>query len=312
VRHETRDPANACRALAPADVAILHLSIGTPLNALFRALPCRRVILYHNVTPAEYFRLYNPATCADLAEGRRQMAALAGAAHVNLADSSFNAAELEACGYRDVRVLPLLIDLLGFEPHRRDAAVERRVTAGARNVLFVGRCAPNKRIEDLLATTYLLQRHIEPRARLVHAGSFAGVEAYHTLLLAQARELGLRETLFLGPVTQDGLNSCYRAADLFLCLSAHEGFCAPLLEAMLYDVPVVALDAGAVAETLDGAGVLVRDRRLPLIAETCGAVLADPALRAAIVARQRCRVAAYRGRNVSDELRRLLAPVLGP
>jgi glycosyltransferase involved in cell wall biosynthesis len=173
----------------------------------------------------------------------------------------------------------------------------------------VGRCVPNKRLEDILVAVHYLQKNLGASARFVHVGSYAGVEAYYTLLLAQNRELGLRDTLFLGPVTQDALNTCYASAGLFLCLSEHEGFCAPLLEAMLHGVPVLARDAGAVAETLDGVGVLFHDPDPRLVAETAFEVLADPVLRASIVGRQNRRIDAFRRRDVDAELRALFAPL---
>ncbi|MGI6496769.1 MAG: glycosyltransferase family 4 protein [Kiritimatiellia bacterium] len=309
VRAEIRTPSDILPALRPGDVALLHLSIGTAINRFFATLPCRKVILYHNVTPAEYFRLYNPALHDDLAAGRRDAAALAGVAELNLADSRFNARELEAMGYRDTKVLPLVFNLDEFPSNARDPATLRRLGEGHANILFVGRCVPNKRLEDILVAVHYLQKNLGASARFVHVGSYAGVEAYYTLLLAQNRELGLRDTLFLGPVTQDALNTCYASAGLFLCLSEHEGFCAPLLEAMLHGVPVLARDAGAVAETLDGVGVLFHDPDPRLVAETAFEVLADPVLRASIVGRQNRRIDAFRRRDVDAELRALFAPL---
>lgn len=309
-REHVRDQAEAEASLRPDDVAILHLSIGSPVNAVFAKLRCRKAIIYHNVTPARYFRLFNPALAEQLAEGRRQAAALAGTAEVNLAVSAYNAAELTAMGYRDVDVLPLPINLAAIDPDQADPAMRRRLADGRPNVLFVGRCVPNKRIEDLLTVMHHLRRHVLPAARLVHVGSHAGTEAYFGLLTARARTLGLHDTLFLGSVSQPQLNACYATARVLLCLSEHEGFCAPLLEAMLHDVPVVARAAAAVPETLAGAGVLLRTADPAVAAETVGRVLLDPALRAAILARQQARVAAWRARDLDRELRQALAPLL--
>ncbi len=309
-RHEIRDLADIVPGLAPGDVVILHLSIGTPVNLVFAGLKCRKVVLYHNVTPAHYFRFCNPALAADLELGRRQAETLAGTAAVNLADSVFNASELTAMGYRDVRVLPLMIDVDAYTPGQADAAMRRRLSDGALNILFVGRSVPNKHIEDLLSVVHLLQGGSAPNARLVHVGSRAGLEAYHTLLMARVRALGLRDTRFLGTVTPAELNACYATAHAFLCLSRHEGFCAPLIEAMLHDVPVFALNAAAVPETLAGAGVLFGQPDFPLIAETIGRVLDDPALRRSIVNRQQVRLASFRQRDLDRELREALAPVL--
>ena len=119
---------------------------------------------------------------------------------------------------------------------------------------------------------------MQPNSRLIHVGSHAGMEQYHALLLVRVRELQLKNVVFAGAVTQDMLNAYYQVAHVFLSMSEHEGFCIPLLEAMVHDVPVVAYAAGAVPETLGGAGVLVRDKPFDLLAETLGRVAEDEAL----------------------------------
>lgn len=304
-RHEVVDIATLRARVRPEDVAILHLSIGCEANEVFPTLPCRKVVLYHNITPSRFFERIDPVTSATLAEGRRQAAALAGVADINLADSEFNARELAAMGYRDPRPLPLMIDLERVHGHV-DAGYAARYADGAANVLFVGRVAPNKRHDELLRVFHDFQHHVEPRSRLVLAGSSGGTEAYRTLLLGQAYALELKRVVFTGALGQAQLNACYRTASVFLCMSEHEGFCAPLLEAMYHDVPVVAVAAAAVPETMAGAGVLFRDRDYPLIAEMLGRLVHEPALRAAVIERQRRRIAEYRARDFEAELRAAL------
>ena len=183
-----------------------------------------------------------------------------------MADSAFNAREIEAMGHPRAGVLPLVLDFkaLRSAPDRR---VLRQYRDGLVNVLFVGRCAPNKKIEDLLNAFYYFQRYVQPASRFIHVGSFAGLEQYHALLLARARELQLQHVDLVGTVSQAELNAFYDVSRLFLCLSDHEGFCIPLIEAMTHRLPVLAYAAGAVPETLDGAGVLFREKRFDLIAE---------------------------------------------
>ncbi len=302
LRNEARDVTQAAAEVTPDDVALLHLSIGSPVNAAFAGLPCRKALLYHNITPPEYFRGINEAIARTLAVGREQMRALAGAAGVNLAVSAFNARELEDAGYRDVRVFPFVCDRSEWD-RAPDRAVLRAAEPGATTVLFVGRGVPNKRIEDLLAAHYYLRTYVDPTARFVHVGSYAGTERYRALLDARVRELRLPGVVFAGSVPQAALNAYYRAASVFLCLSEHEGFCVPLFEAMHHGVPVVAHAAAAVPETLDGAGVLVREKRFDLIAELIGRLAHDDALRNAVVARQRERSARFFARDVEGELR---------
>lgn len=309
LRGSLRDLDEVQGACGPDSIAFLHLSIGSPCNAAFMRLAARKAILYHNITPPAYFRAVQPATAAQLELGRRQLAALAGVAEVNLAVSRYNAGELEAAGYRDVGVVPLVVDWTRYDAPP-DRALMRELDDGRVNILFVGRGAPNKRIDDLLQAVATLRYGIEPRARLIHVGSYAGAERYRMVLEARARELGLRDTRFMGAIPQAALNACYRTARVFLCMSEHEGVCIPLLEAMRFDLPVAARACAAVPETLDGAGVLFAEPDYPLIAELLARLAQPGALRDGVLAAQRARLARYQALDLGAELRRRLAPLL--
>jgi len=288
---------------------ILHLSTGSAVNDLFASLPCRKIVRYHNVTPPEYFRGIAEQTAYVCSRGREQAKKLADKAELALAVSAFNAADLTAWGYRDVRTLPLLLDLpaLREEPSRR---VMKNLRDGLTTILFVGRCAPNKRIEDCLAAFYYFQKYVEPNSRFVHIGSFAGMEAYHAMLLAMAREMDILRVEMPGAVPQHELNAYYKSTSVFLCMSEHEGFCIPLIESMVHDLPILAHDAAAVPETLDGVGILFREKRFDLIAEMMGRLVRDPALRYAVIHGQRERLGRYEKRDMATELRQYLAPLL--
>lgn len=290
----------------PADIALLHLSIGSRGNAIFRNLNCRRVVLYHNVTPAHFFERLNPSMAHVLEEGRKQAASLAGVAEINLADSAFNAAELEEMGFSNVRVLPLVLDT-DFGSGPVDPSMQARLTVdGRKNILFVGRVAPNKRHDRLLQMFHHFQHYRVPHSRLVLAGSSNGQEAYKALLLGSVHALELNNVMFTEFLTDAELNACYAGADAFVCASEHEGFCAPLLEAMAWHAPVFALAEAAVPETLDGAGVLF-DRFDPVVmAETIHRVLSDETLKRAVLMRQCQRLATYRMRDVWAEVTSLL------
>jgi glycosyltransferase involved in cell wall biosynthesis len=311
LRREARDAATAAQLVRPGDVVLLHLSIGSPVNELFRQLACRKALRYHNITPPEFFENFSAPVARQLRAGREQLQALAGAAPVNLAVSEFNAAELRALGYGAVSVLPLVLDL-GQLRGAADAAALAKYDDGRVNILFVGRGAPNKRLEDVLAAFHYFQRYVEPQSRLIHAGSYAGLERYGALIFTRIRELQLAHVELTGSLPQAELNACYRSASVFLCMSEHEGFCIPLLEAMAHDVPVLAYAAGAVPETLAGAGVLFKEKRFDLVAEMLGRLARDAALRASVLARQRERLNRYEQRDLATELRALLAPLLQP
>jgi len=309
LRKDSRDTTGCASAFGIDDVALLHLSIGSVVNDVFATLKCRKVILYHNITPPHFFALLQKQIGHSLETGLKQAAALAGSAGVTLADSRFNAGELERMGYRDVKVLPLVLDkgLIHAQPDQRTL---REYGKDKVNVLFVGRCVPNKKLEDLLLAFSCFQKTVEPECRFLHAGSWGGLERYYHLLLAITRDLGLRNAHFLGSVSPGGLSALYERADVFLCMSEHEGFCIPIIESMARNVPVMAYAAAAVPETLDNAGILFREKDFGMVAEMMGRVCNDKEFRNAVIRQQQLRVERYFDRNVESELKELLAPVL--
>jgi glycosyltransferase involved in cell wall biosynthesis len=309
LRKDAREVTLAPDEIKKDDLVLLHLSMGSEANQVFRRLDCRRALLYHNVTPPKYFSAISRSTAVNLERGVREVAELAGSAECNIADSHFNASELEALGYTDVHVLPLVLDLdnLTSNPSRR---IMRVYDDDKTTVIFVGRCAPNKKIEDVLTAFAYFQKYVEPHSRLIHVGSFAGTERYYYVLETMAREMGLNDVHFFGSIPQDELNAVFKCADLFLCMSEHEGFCIPLIESLIHDVPVLAYAAAAVPETLDGAGVLCHEKNWEMIAEMMGRMIKDLTFREALIKRQRERIEQFRQRDPEKEIRSILKNIL--
>jgi L-malate glycosyltransferase len=297
--------------LGSDDAVILHLSTGSDMNDRFASLPCHKIVRYHNITPPEYFRGIAEQTGYVCARGREQAKLLANQADLALSDSAFNAADLTTWGYRDIHTLPLILDLTELR-----AELSERGTRNPRDdlttILFVGRCAPNKRIEDCLAAFYYFQKYVEPNSRFVHVGSFSGMEAYHAMLLTLAQEMDIRRVEMPGAVPQRELNAYYQGSRVFLCMSEHEGFGVPLIESMVHDLPILAHEAAAVPETLDAAGILFREKRFDLVAEMMGRLTHDPLFRNAVIEGQRERLKRYEKRDLAAELRQRLAPLLSP
>ncbi len=308
-RKQVRDVDDYAAEASPEDVVLLHLSIGSKINEVFKQLPCKKAILYHNVTPAHYFELINKQTTGNLQQGREQVTALYNSATVNMAVSKFNAAELEAVGYPPVDVLPLVLDF-GALTKDIDKKICTKLDDGLKNILFVGRCTPNKKIEDLLHVFAYYQKTIEPQSRLIHVGSHAGSERYYALLTTMVRELKLNNVLFTGAIPQPALNAYYTCADAFLCMSEHEGFCIPLIESMSHNVPILAHASAAIPETLDGCGILMGERKFDLAAELLNQLITNITLREAVISQQNERLARYMAQDLEAELRQHLAPLL--
>lgn len=293
----------------PNDLAFLQLSIGSAVNDAFRAATCRKVLLYQNITPAEYFQAIHPGLSNSLAWGRRQLRELAGCAQITLAASRFNAQELESAGHAPAQLFPLIIDWSALTTDC-DKRIMSLWNDDKTNILFVGRCAPNKKIEDILFAFHFFQKYVEPDSRLIHVGSYAGTEKYHYWLKTLVRKNSMRDVELIGTLSQPELNAAYACADVFLCMSEHEGFCVPLLEAMEHHVPIIAFDAGAVAETLGGAGVLVRRKQFDQIAEMMGRIAHDASFQSALLAGQDLRLQTYKQFDMEKRLVELLEPLL--
>jgi glycosyltransferase involved in cell wall biosynthesis len=292
-------------------VCLFHFSIGSAAGPLIHGLPDRLVIVYHNITPPEFFLGFHRHLAGLCYHGRRELAAFAARAELALGDSEFNRSELAAAGYRSTGVLPIVLDpaALSGPP---SPVVRRLYGDGRANLLFVGRIIPNKKIEDLIRVFAVYRRYVDPRSRLLLVGDTRGHERYLGRLRELVDELRVDDVVFTGHVDEDELVAYYSVASVFLCLSEHEGYCVPLVEAMRAGVPVVAFAAGAVPETLRGGGVLLREKRPEVVAELLHALVSDAGLRSKVLETQERALAELRGIDFGALLAERLGPVLGP
>jgi len=294
------------RAVQPQDTLLLHFSMGNEVFDQLAKLPARKVLVYHNVTPAEFFTGINPHAALHAQLGRKQLGTLAGQVELGVGVSDYNRRELEAAGFTRTAVVPLLIDWPAYDV-APDPAVLAQWAAVRTKLLFVGRIAPHKRQDDLIRLIAYYRACIDPEAQLILVGSYRDQPQYHARLRALVQELGVTGAVtFAGSVSLPALVAYYRSATAFVSLSEHEGFGVPLLEAMRFDLPVVAYDAGAVAETLGNAGLRVKTRELPEIAELVGLVGERSDLRASLVASGRKRVAEFSTDRVEQKTRAVI------
>jgi L-malate glycosyltransferase len=306
LRSEVR-PFSETGALA-GDVTIFHFALPSPMTAAFASLDGVRILQYHNITPASFFAPYDAQLFRLAALGRRELGSLVGRVDLALGDSEFNRQELAALGFSNTGVLPIAVDTERLTTAPRRPALENILGDGLINILFVGRIVPNKRIEDHIRLAELYKRYVDSYYRFIFVGRYDGVPRYYNAiraLILQYRMLPDR-FVFTGPVDDHDLSAYYRWADVYVSLSEHEGFCVPLVEAMATDVPVLAYGAGAVAETLGGAGVLFAPKDLEFAAEMIGTLVYDRATRSGILHGQRRRLAAFAPSIVAARLQQVL------
>jgi L-malate glycosyltransferase len=235
----------------PDDLLILRYSAYAPRLRPLLELPQRKLLVHHNVTPPRYLWNHHPRVAVLCSLGRQQLPEFAQSVDVAVADSTYNARELEQAGARQVRVVPIL-----FEPERHEARGEPPPGEGPL-VLCVGRLVPNKRHDLVVQAFAAWQRAHAPDARLVCVGEPLSLP-YLRRLREIAADSGASGISFAGGLSQPDLNAAYARANVLLSLSEHEGFCVPLLEAFQFGVPVVARPVGGMPE-VGGDAVLWTD-----------------------------------------------------
>jgi glycosyltransferase involved in cell wall biosynthesis len=293
------------------DVTILHFAVPSPMTDAFRTLPGARVLHYHNVTPAHFFAPFDPALCRMAAMGRRELATLADRVDLALGVSNYNRQELDDLGFRHTGVLPIVVDTARLTSARPVASVETLLRDGLVNILFVGRIAPNKRIDDHIRLAEQYKRYVDVYYRFIFVGRYDAVPRYHATIRALIAEYQMLPDRFwfTGPVPDDELATYYRNAHAYVSLSEHEGFCVPLVEAMAMNVPVLAYAGAAVPETLGGAGISFAPKDLEHAAELLGALIYDEPLRQGVLEGQRRRVADFGRDRLEPQLKAMLESV---
>lgn len=284
---------------------IFHYSIGSSLTTRVLNLPDRVVPYYHNVTPPEFLRGHNPELARLLDQGQRELELFKGVPYA-LAASDYNRQEMLARGFARVDVLPYFVtfDALRASAHSPiGQQVTQRLASNRVNVLFVGRLVPNKCQDDLVRVMHYYQRLIDPNAHLLLVGGEANAPGYRLELQTLIDVLGVKNVELAGSIGPDaGLGGYYQAATAFVCLSEHEGFCVPLLEAMAFDVPVIAFRSTGVPYALGEAGWLLDDKRPAVVSEAIELAHADRRLRSRLIEQQRQRLIDFRGELVTEQL----------
>ena len=288
------------------DLLIFHYSIQSRATDAFRRFPGRKVVIYHNITPAEFFQPYDEKIVRLLAEGRQGLAEVAALADEVWAVSGFNAQEVVAIGgAKRVKVFPLLFFPRLFDEPPNATALQGLSTPD-RKILFVGRMAPNKCVEELIEAFAWYHKCIERRSELILVGSERSCPRYYAMLRMYAGELNLMAVRFVRFTSQAELVAYYQKADVFVCPSRHEGYCLPVVEAMYKGVPVIARKIGGLPEAMDGAGVLFDEAKPEELAQLMNRVITDGTLRSDILAGQQARIQRLMARNVPEEFQGLL------
>ncbi|MCU1426474.1 MAG: glycosyl transferase group 1 [Actinomycetia bacterium] len=290
-----------------------HASVGSHVGGWFAERTVRKLVDYHNVTPHEFFDAWAPEISGLLVSGRHQLEDLAPLARAGLADSHFNELDMRTAGFAPTAVVPIMVDV-----RRSVGVVDEQLLDGlgatkrGADWVFVGRVAPNKAQHELIKAFALYRHSFDPGARLWVVGGESSA-LYRAALDRFVTDLDLANAVVLtGSVSDAELGAYYEAADMFVCVSRHEGFCVPVLEAMAHSVPVVALASTAVPETVGDAAALVPENApLHEVAAAVWRVASDAPTRRALIEAGHRRVEHFSVERSSQVLLDAISTILG-
>ncbi len=284
-------PISDLKNLKNDDIIISHVSISSDFNLWIKEQKCRKVMVYHNITPPHFFRQYS-LELQDLCTcGYEEVKDLKDSFDMVLADSEFNRQNLQDMGYKcPINVFPILIPFDDYKKSPSERVISEYKGDGFTNIIFVGRITPNKCQQDVIAAFHEYQTHFNQKSRLFIVGNGYGFENYEQRLKDYAAELGTKNIVFTGHIKFDEILAYYHLSDLFLCQSEHEGFCVPLVEAMFFNKPIIAYDSSAIGWTLGGSGFLMKEKNPLETAAVMNRILTDESLKQTVLENQQERL----------------------
>jgi glycosyltransferase involved in cell wall biosynthesis len=268
------------------NIILYHFALlGLSVTDLVKRLPGKKILVYHNITPTEFFERYDSYLGNLCSKGRDELRSLVDYIDLAVGDSEYNCHELKKFGFKHIKALPVVVDVSKYANYDPNLAADLGKD-DAINFLFVGRIAPNKRQDDVIKIFYYYNKYINSNSTLYLVG-YKQVKKYVLELEDMIMKHNLSDKVFLtGHVDNKKLASYYRNSHIFLCMSEHEGFCVPLVEAMAFGIPVLAFSAAAIPYTLGNAGILLHRKDYAHIAELINIIITDTALREKIVKNQ--------------------------
>lgn len=274
------------RYVSEDDVIMYHLCIGTPLNIEICGYKCKKVLVYHNITPPKMLVKYDVNLANACQLGLTQLAYMRNYFDICLADSEFNKQDLIKAGYLEdnITVIPPFVSREDFSKSP-DPNIVKKMNDGWTNILFVGRVSPHKKYEDSIRIFDYYKKNINPRSRLIFAGGI--MESYYQRLIDYVQDLKLSDVIFTKQISFAHLLALYSTADVFLCSSEHEGYCIPLIEGMAFNIPVIAYDAGAVRGTMGNSGIVINDKNPIYVSKIIDKVVNDTDFREGIIEGQK-------------------------
>lgn len=287
------------------DILIFHYSVYCENINLYKNTENIKIFEYHNITPPEYVIGYDDYLWQMCKRGRDELKNLTKC-NLSLGDSEYNRLELVQNGFDEntSNVLPIFLHYDEYASVERNERLMELFNDDYVNILFVGRIVPNKKIEDLIKTFYIYNK-INPKSRLFLVGA-KFLKKYDTELKDLIDRLKLNNVYFTDRVPLSDLKTYYELADIFLCMSEHEGFCVPLIESMYFKIPIIAYNSTAIPYTLNNTSILVNEKNYIEIAELINIVVEDKNIYNRIIMKQNERLKDFDRTKVKLKLKSII------
>jgi len=303
---------NLCKAaLSTHDFMIYQFAGAWPLGArLLGSFKGRRVIRFHGITPPALLAGFSEVYEAVCSAGLKKLEELA-------LDPTFwywptsieTSSVLRSVGSNPLKslILPPSNNVHCLHQAYLSPTATNWIEPDSFLILYVAAFRPHKRHREAIRIFQEAQSRIRRPMHLVLAGTTDSlIPSYLDDLQQLADEA--RNIHVFPDVSIEVLNTLYSRADVFICTSAHEGFCVPVIEAMSYGVPVIAWYSDALADTMGGSGLLVPRAKLETgFADTVISTLENDIIRTNISARSRTRYLSFTRERVKTTLIQAIA-----
>jgi len=280
-------------------IIFIHYSIYYDFSAWIDTLTINKHIIYHNITPPEFFK--NDKFLYEMCKkGLEMLPSLPSKFDGAIGDSELNSNHLKNLDFKNVHTIPLLVDTnkiinASWNKDLFDSTVDDF------NIIFVGRLARNKAQHDIIEIARIY-RYINENFKFYIIGGTTD-KSYEYELKQKIISNNLQDKVILtGKVTNQDLYAYYKSANVFLCMSEHEGFGIPLIESMLFSVPIVAYDSSNIKDTLNQGGILFHEKSHQHIAATIQVIRENPKFRYEVLKTQKDALDIYQHDNIIKKL----------
>ncbi len=282
-------------------ILLIHHSFGHDLDEWLKKLKgYNNILIYHNITPESYFPKGSSFYHYSI-KGREQLKLLKNIVIGAIGASELNSKELKKLEFKNVQTIPLLMDIEKIVNIKWNPSVFEN-NKKTFNILYVGRIAENKCHHDLIEIYKIFTQMSDRDSKLILAGDITSKD-YHKRLYELIYKYRLHNKVIItGKISDGDLIAYYKVSDVFLCMSDHEGFGVPLIEAMVFDVPVVAYDSSNIKNTLNGAGILFKEKNYEDIAGFLSVLSKNKILRRNILNGQREVIKNYSENRIKNAL----------